>query len=108
MSQHEDEGTTGRAEQALLDALKRAYGRATGIEPALGEVASGHVDSLRAELGEVARLRDAGLAEIEPDQRADAEKLLAVVYARCAAVAIAAKDSATAFTWLGEAERFAN
>ena len=76
------------------------------IEPALGKVSSAQVIATRTALERVvverAALRDRG--EIDTDEATQLDGAMATVYARAAAIAIAAGDEANTERWLREAE----
>ena len=106
--EHEDPPPPSPAEEALYHAMKNAYDAAVAIEPAAEIAAPGDVARLGKLLDEVAARAGEALAEMSEDDVAGAERTLALVYARCAAVAIAARDDANAQRWLGEAHGYAH
>ncbi|MBS1122008.1 MAG: hypothetical protein H6Q90_4236 [Deltaproteobacteria bacterium] len=106
--QQDEDGGLAQEEAELVEAAKRAYAMAAAIAPAAGQVTPAEVETLRVALDEVLDLTEAGLAAAPNDDEHDAtSRLLAFVYARCAAVAIAAGDDRTAHRWLGLAEQLA-
>jgi cellulose synthase operon protein C len=85
------------------DVLEMTWDIVRAIEPARGEVGAAQVLEVRTALERVAAER-AGLARLPADDRAEREGAMATVYARAAAVAIAAGEEANAERWLTEAE----
>ncbi|MBX3157677.1 MAG: hypothetical protein KF773_17020 [Deltaproteobacteria bacterium] len=96
-------------DEKVLAALKDAWEAATAIEPVAGGVTLDEVEQLAKKLAAVSGLIEAGLAEItDEEERTGVEGTLARIYARCAAVSIAAGDMARSDRWLAEAERHAH
>jgi hypothetical protein len=91
---------------ALLDELKNAWDYVSSIEPVLGRVSKedlrrveGSIKSVEANTGE--------LEELDEEDAASAESALAVLYARAAAIAVAAGDEVQAHRWFDEGEGYA-
>ena len=99
-----------RAEQtraAFADALAAAQSEASQRAPRLGAPGEAEVERLRCALGALAAVTEAGLALLDETVRDRSAERIARVYARCAAIAIAARDRITADSWLEEAARLA-
>ncbi len=99
-----------RAEQtraAFADALAAAQSEAAQRAPRLGAPGEAEVERLRCALGALAAVTEAGLALLDETVRDRSAERIARVYARCAAIAIAARDRITADSWLEEAARLA-
>lgn len=97
------------AREALTSAVQAAHVAARGIAPVRGEANAGQVARLRGLLETVAAKAPAGLAAVEAlSTRAEREEtgdVIAIVYARAAAVAHAAGDAAAFEEWLTAAAR---
>ena len=91
---------------SLLDELKSAWDYVSSIEPALGKVS---VHELRRVEGSIAAVEQhAGeLDELDADDADSAQSALAVLYARGAAIAIAAGAEDVAQRWFDEGEGYA-
>lgn len=100
--------TTGSTDGAFLEAVKAAWDRATVTEPATGKVTASDLGELSARVDALATLQAEGLEAIDSeDERTAMSGTLALVYARCAAVAIAGGDAASGDRWLSDAHGFA-
>jgi len=97
--------TTTGADDGLLERIKWAWETARGIEPARGSTDRSQVQAVRAAIEQMSRAKDAELAGMSAEDRDDAEAAIASVYARAAAVAIAAADEDTGYKWILEAEQ---
>jgi hypothetical protein len=92
---------------AFVDALQDAHRSSTLLEPQLGIPGIDEVERLRRALGALASVTEAGLAQLDVSSRAKSAEVIARVYARSAAIAVAARDRITADCWLEEAARLA-
>jgi cellulose synthase operon protein C len=93
--------------EALVDQIKRVYEQAVAIEPAEERFVRAELTQLVAAVTALAAAAPAGLAAAPADERAELEHTLAIVYARAAAVAIAARSELEARRWLEDAARLA-
>lgn len=100
-----EQGTEAR-ERILTQQIEAAARTATEIEPAQGRIGPADMERLRAQLAplEAAYGERAELAAIAGDGAARLEAVMANIYARAAAIAIAADSQADAERWLGVAE----
>lgn len=90
----------------LLDELKSAWDYVSSIEPALGRVSR---DELRRVEGSIAAVEQhtAELDELDAEDSESAHAALAVLYARGAAIAIAAGAEEVAHRWFDAGEGYA-
>ena len=92
---------------AFLDELKSAWEYVSWIEPALGKVSREEIARVEAAIATMEE-HTGELDELEEDDYASAAGAVAVLYARAAALALAANDEPLAHRWLDEGETFAD
>ena len=96
----------------LAEQMKQLWQREIAIEPALDAASRSQVDDLRCALADLVSgdpYRRGGVdLPTTASERAELENTLAILLARAATIALAARDGATAARWLAEARDRAN
>src|SRR5436190_3604750 len=85
----------------VLGELQRGWDYVSTIEPALGDVSREELRRVEDAIAAVAA-RTGQLAELDDEDLANAESGLAVLYARAAAIAIAAGEEGLAQRWFDD------